>query len=418
MAELSGSLASIPLSSLVQLLRSLGKSGDALIGLDDWLGYLSFDRGQLIGAAIESETGPCALEVLATALGRARFEFWEGPPTLQPNLPCDEAHTALLLEREPAAWATDLPAPDDVVCLAPGSAATAAEDERPTPLTRVALAILLDVDGQRSVGSLAARHGLLRTLRSLAELREAQLISFQAAEQLALEPAASVDVGVESAEESRTDVAVKPTSPLRHRGQWRARKAALELGQAVAITALVVGLTHALVQNFRVDGVSMEPSFAAGEALIVNRTAYLRVPRPAAGSSPFVFGGPRRGEVVVFRAPPQPDVDYIKRVIGLPGESVLIRNGRVFVDGQPLDEPYVEFPPDCVYPGDGQAVIIPRNTYFVLGDNRPDSFDSHTGWVVPADNLVGRVWLRYWPPSAWGVVDGGGGVQVAAQATR
>jgi signal peptidase I len=139
----------------------------------------------------------------------------------------------------------------------------------------------------------------------------------------------------------------------------------------------------------------------------MDSTPLSRLAAADAGSGSYVFGGPQRGEVVVFRAPPEPDTDYIKRVIGLPGESILIQHGRVYVNGQALEEPYIRFPADYVFPGNGEPVTIPAGTYFVLGDNRPDSFDSHTGWVVPASNLIGRAWLRYWPPSSWGVVSAG-----------
>jgi signal peptidase I len=186
-----------------------------------------------------------------------------------------------------------------------------------------------------------------------------------------------------------------------------------DVGQAVVTTAVLVVALHSAIQNFRVDGISMQPAFAGGQALVVDRSAYFHIentllgqlwPTTRQGSVRYLFGGPQRGDVVIFRAPPQPDTDYIKRVIGLPGESILIRDGRVFVNGSMLQEPYVEFPADYSFPGDMQAVTVPDRTYFVLGDNRPESFDSHTGWVVPVDNLVGRAWVRYWPPTAWGVV--------------
>ena len=169
------------------------------------------------------------------------------------------------------------------------------------------------------------------------------------------------------------------------------------------MSGVLIGALHLVIQNFRVDGVSMQPTFAAGEALIVDRTAFVSV----GSAERFLFGGPRRGDVVIFRAPPEPDTDYIKRVIGLPGESVLIQHGRVFIDGQVLEEPYVQSPADYTFPGDGQQVAIPAGAYFVLGDNRPESYDSHTGWVVPSDYLIGRVLFRYWPPSGWGVVEAG-----------
>jgi signal peptidase I len=83
---------------------------------------------------------------------------------------------------------------------------------------------------------------------------------------------------------------------------------------------------------------------------------------------------------------------------------VLIRQGQVFINGQRLDEPYVNYPASYNFPPDGRPMIVPDGNYFVLGDNRPESFDSHLGWVVPVDNLIGRAWLRYWPPDELGVV--------------
>jgi signal peptidase I len=107
---------------------------------------------------------------------------------------------------------------------------------------------------------------------------------------------------------------------------------------------------------------------------------------------------------VVFRAAPQPDTDYIKRIIGLPGETILIEQSRVFINGERLDEPYVDFPASYNVPTDGRPALVPDGNYFVLGDNRPDSFDSHLWGFVPVDDLIGRAWLRYWPPEELGVV--------------
>jgi signal peptidase I len=128
------------------------------------------------------------------------------------------------------------------------------------------------------------------------------------------------------------------------------------------------------------------------------------LPTSAQGSLRYLFGGPQRGDVIIFRAPPEPDTDYIKRVIGLPGDKVLIKDGHVTVNGDSLDESYVQFASTVTFPTSGEPAIIPDKTYFVLGDNRPESLDSRAGWVVPVDNLVGRAWLRYWPPADWGVI--------------
>jgi signal peptidase I len=158
----------------------------------------------------------------------------------------------------------------------------------------------------------------------------------------------------------------------------------------VAMASLTV-LTRSLVQTYHIEGSSMQPTFDNGQRLVIERLAYLAE-------------RPRRGEVVVFHAPTSPDQDFIKRVIGLPGERVLVKSGQVYVNGQRLDEPYVQNLADYTYPADGQALSVPPDAYFVLGDNRPVSFDSHAGWFVRADQLVGRAAVSIWPPSTWGAV--------------
>ncbi|MGE5507092.1 MAG: signal peptidase I [Chitinophagales bacterium] len=163
----------------------------------------------------------------------------------------------------------------------------------------------------------------------------------------------------------------------RPRQEWRELVELLALSTAIA--ALIVIF---IAQPFVVDGTSMEPSLHAGERVVVSKLAY----RTAA---------PRRGDVVVFRFPADRRMRFIKRVIGLPGESVAIRDGKVLVNGHPLVEPYLvdetlgDFPPEKV----------PAGHYFVLGDNRPNSRDSRYPEVgmVPARNLVGKAVAVYWP---------------------
>jgi len=168
------------------------------------------------------------------------------------------------------------------------------------------------------------------------------------------------------------------------------------LHTAMLMLALFLGI-RVLVQNFRVEGPSMLPTLTSGEYLWVNKAAYFEL------NGHFVLSGPQRGDIAVLR-PPNEDVDLIKRVIGLPGDRVLIKNGEVFINDQPLDEPYIRFSAGYSYPIDGKSLIVPDGQYFVLGDNRSNSRDSHLGWFVPADNLIGRAWLSYWPPASWGVM--------------
>jgi signal peptidase I len=188
-----------------------------------------------------------------------------------------------------------------------------------------------------------------------------------------------------------------------------------ELVQAVLVSFVAFLAIQAVVQNFRVDGPSMEPTFVAGQNLLILKAAYFhvdgtplegRLPSTSQGSVDYLFGGPQRGDIAVFRAPTVRNTDYLKRIIGLPGDEVLIRNGVVWLNGERLSEPYVQFifPRTYGYPDDGEPVAVPDGSYFVLGDNRPNSFDSSEGWLVPVENLVGRVWLSYWPPSTWGIV--------------
>lgn len=192
------------------------------------------------------------------------------------------------------------------------------------------------------------------------------------------------------------------------------RGLASELLQTVALTLLIFLSVRAVVQNFRVEGASMEPTLQPDQYLLINKAVYFHVentpfeslplPTVRQGALAFPFGGPQRGDIVVFRAPLQPDKDFIKRVIGLPGDQVLIRNGRVSVNGKPLEEPYVHFSATYNYPVSGQPYTVPEESYFVLGDNRPNSSDSHLGWTVPVGNLIGRAWVSYWPPTALGIV--------------
>jgi signal peptidase I len=195
----------------------------------------------------------------------------------------------------------------------------------------------------------------------------------------------------------------------------RARRWGSEAFQFVLV--LVVGFLafRSTIQTFRVDGPSMLPTFQSGQVLLINRAAYFHVdgtplesivPATHQGSIAFVFGGVKRGDVVVFRAPTQRNTDYIKRVIGLPGDSIAFRGGQVLVNGRPLGEPYANHGDDPLetYPNDAAPVTVPDGMYFVMGDNRPESFDSREGWLLPIENVVGRAWLSVWPPGAWGVV--------------
>jgi signal peptidase I len=145
------------------------------------------------------------------------------------------------------------------------------------------------------------------------------------------------------------------------------------------------------IQSYIVYGPSMQPNYVENQRIMVNKLAYF-------------FGDPRRGEVIVFK-PPFNDVNYIKRIIGLPGETVEVIDGVTYVyktDGTTFiidPEPYIEYPSTRTY----SKRTIPEGEYYVMGDNRNNSNDSRSGWLVPGENIIGEAWLSIWPPSRWGM---------------
>lgn len=165
----------------------------------------------------------------------------------------------------------------------------------------------------------------------------------------------------------------------------RKRSAFRELAETAVLTVGIFLLVRLAVQNFRVDGASMLPNLHNGEYILVNKLDYM-------------IHSPQRGDVVVLRAVPagEPDKDFIKRVIALPGETVAVRNNFVYINGKRLIEPYHHYPFGYTF---GPAKV-PPNEYFVLGDHRDDSFDSHR-WTppwLPRSDIIGKAQVAYWPP--------------------
>lgn len=188
------------------------------------------------------------------------------------------------------------------------------------------------------------------------------------------------------------------------------RSLAREIVETLILALLIFLTVRGMVQNFRVEGSSMEPNLHNDEYLIVNKAVYFRLDFDWLGKvMPFLgiqegegfylFHPPRRGEVIVFRYPQDPSRDFIKRVIGTPGETVEIRSGKVYINGIPVEEPYLRDLPLYMLP----PQKVPLGNYFVLGDNRNNSSDSHIWGVVPIDNVVGRAWFTYWPMNQWGL---------------
>jgi len=188
-----------------------------------------------------------------------------------------------------------------------------------------------------------------------------------------------------------------------------------EFIETVILAVLIFLAVRASLQNFRVEGISMSPSLHSEQHLIVSKVAYARIDLDlldwlpfydSANSSRYIFGGPSRGDIVVFQAPNLPSADFIKRIIGEPGDTIEIdeRQGIVFVNGQPLDEPYTGGRTSCANgPNPCGPWVVPPNYYFVLGDNRQNSTDSRVFGFVSEGNIIGRALLSYWPLDDFGL---------------
>jgi signal peptidase I len=166
------------------------------------------------------------------------------------------------------------------------------------------------------------------------------------------------------------------------------RSALREIVETILFTLLIYVLVRTfLFENYRVVGRSMEPTLENDQFLVVTKLDYR-------------LHNPQRGDIIVFRDPRAEDRKLIKRIIGLPGEVVSITDGSVTIDGQPLNEPYIESPGRYTE----IPLSVPEGQYFVLGDNRNNSSDSHNWGTLPKDEIVGKAWLSYWPPTTWGLI--------------
>ena len=159
-----------------------------------------------------------------------------------------------------------------------------------------------------------------------------------------------------------------------------------EIIETVLLTVLIYVAVNFATGRFRIEGSSMEPSMHPNQYVLVDKISYM-------------LGDPRRGDVVVFNFPQATERDFIKRVIGLPGETVSVRGGLVYVNNVPLDEPYISAPPTYE-----NTWTLAANQFFVLGDNRNSSSDSHAWGPLDRGYLIGRAILVYWPPDLWGAV--------------
>lgn len=176
-----------------------------------------------------------------------------------------------------------------------------------------------------------------------------------------------------------------------------------ELIETVILALIIFLALDFSVQNFRVEGPSMQPTLGSGQHVLVNKLVYLRMnPKKLSRLVPFLhsdgdevfpFHAPNRGDIIIFRSPRDPSRDFVKRVVGVPGDTVEIRQGRLLVNGVERPEPYVVNHDET----SRRPAVVPPDSYFVLGDNRRESSDSREWGPVPAENLIGRAWVAYWP---------------------
>ena len=183
----------------------------------------------------------------------------------------------------------------------------------------------------------------------------------------------------------QSEGSLEPQAPLQEKTDWK--HYLLDLLETVGLALILFLVINAVSARVRVDGFSMMPTLQDGEFVLVNKLAYR-------------LGLPARGDIIVFRSTNTPDLDLIKRVVGLPGDKINIQTGKVTVNGQALDEPYINAAP--AYAGQWQ---VPGGYLFVLGDNRNDSSDSHAWGFLPMQNVIGKAMLIYWPPPEWAMID-------------
>lgn len=169
----------------------------------------------------------------------------------------------------------------------------------------------------------------------------------------------------------------------------------LDIIQVVVFAIAIFLLIYLLIlQPHKIKGDSMQPNFPNAEYLLTDKVTYR-------------FESPRRGDVVVFKAPNGNGEEFIKRIIGLPGEKISVKNGHVYINGKRLKEEYLAsnlYTSGGKYLPEGVEKKIPEGKYFVMGDNRPRSSDSRTFGPISRDDITGRAWLVYWPPQKVGFV--------------
>jgi signal peptidase I len=180
------------------------------------------------------------------------------------------------------------------------------------------------------------------------------------------------------------EVQVQVETQPQQTNNWK--RFVLDILETVILAVVLYFGINAISARVRVDGLSMNPTLQHGEYILVSRLSYKT-------------GEPQRGDIIVFSFPMDQKQDLIKRVVGLPGETISIRNNEVLVNGMKLEEPYIAQSP--IYSGEW---TVGEGQLFVLGDNRNDSKDSHQWGLLPVENIIGKALLIYWPPPEWKLV--------------
>ena len=176
-------------------------------------------------------------------------------------------------------------------------------------------------------------------------------------------------------------------------------KAILEFIMEILETVVFIGSLFIVIYLFiaqpnQVKGESMMPTFQNGNYIFTSKVTYK-------------LRNPQRGDVIVFHSPGNPDIEYIKRVIGLPGDTVLLKNTEVFVNGRKLNEPYtsdITLPLPNGYAQEDVPISVPEDYYFVMGDNRPHSSDSRDFGPITYESIIGQVFYRYFPTDKMGII--------------
>lgn len=170
----------------------------------------------------------------------------------------------------------------------------------------------------------------------------------------------------------------------------------LDILQVIVFAVAIFLFVYLLIlQPHKIKGHSMDPNFEDGEFILTDKVSYR-------------LGSPQRGDVVVFKAPPDYQEEFIKRIIGLPGDHVMVKDNHIYVNGKLIDETSYLDPSVPVSAGtfttEGKEVSVPDGEYLVMGDNRPNSYDGRYFGTITRDKITGKAWLSYWPPKRAGLI--------------